>query len=106
MNRSFIGCQNTGMLTPYVTKYRMSSCMFCKLRCLFYKSRRERPAFDQFCFRGGLNTCGNRKAEAGELEARETGNEHARDHGKEKGERPAISRQFSRFLDIVALRSF
>ena len=29
----------------------------------------------------------SRKAEAGELEARETGNEHARDHGKEKGER-------------------
>ena len=30
----------------------------------------------------------SRKTEAGELEARETGNEHARDHGKEKGERP------------------
>ena len=30
----------------------------CKLRCLFYKSRRERTAFDQFYFRGGLNTCG------------------------------------------------
>ena len=27
-------------------------------RCLFYKSRRERIAFDQFYFRGGLNTCG------------------------------------------------
>ena len=26
--------------------------------------------------------------EAGELEARETGDEHARDQGKEKGERP------------------
>ena len=26
-------------------------------------------------------------AKAGELEARETGNEHARDHGKEKRER-------------------
>ena len=34
----------------------MSSSMFCKLTCLFYKSRRERTAFDKLYFRWGLNT--------------------------------------------------
>ena len=50
---------------------------------------------------------------AGELEARETGDEHARDHGKEK-EREAkrlqefvsISCQFCRFLGTVLFPSF
>ena len=33
--------------------------------------------------------------EAGELEARETGDEHARDHGKGKGERRNVSLPFA-----------
>ena len=36
--------------------------------------------------------------EAGELEARETGDEHARDHGKEKGERRNACDNSCRFL--------
>ena len=36
--------------------------------------------------------------EAGELEARETGDEHARDHGKEKDERRNACKNSCRFL--------
>ena len=36
--------------------------------------------------------------EAGELEARETGDEHARDHGKEKEERRNACKNSCRFL--------
>ena len=36
----------------------------------------------------------SRKVEAGELEVRETANEHARDHGKVKGERRNASLLF------------
>ena len=35
---------------------------------------------------------------AGELEARETGDEHARDHGKEKGERRNACEKTCRFF--------
>ena len=45
----------------------------------------------------------SRKAgEAGELEARETGDEHARDHGKEKGERRNACENLVDFLAILS----
>ena len=40
--------------------------------------------------------------EAGELEARETGDEHARDHGKEKGERRNVCENSVDFLAILS----
>ena len=45
----------------------------------------------------------SRKAgEAGELEAKETGDEHARDHGKEKGERRNACENSVDFLAILS----
>ena len=38
------------------------------------------------------------RMEAGELEARETGDEHARDHGKEREERRNACKNSCRFL--------
>ena len=38
------------------------------------------------------------QSQAGELEARETGDEHAKDHGKEKGERRNAREKTCRFL--------
>ena len=49
--------------------------------------------------------------QAGELEARETGDEHSRDHVKEKGERQkrenvSISSKFCRFLVMTLFPRF
>ena len=46
------------------------------------------------------------QSRAGELEARETGDEHARDHGKERGERRNACEKSCRFLgNFVAFSS-
>ena len=43
-----------------------------------------------------------KEGEAGELEARETGDEHARDHGKEKDERRNACKNSVDFLAILS----
>ena len=45
---------------------------------------------------------GDENGETGELEARETGDEHARDHGKEKGERRNACENSVDFLAILS----
>ena len=41
---------------PFMSFALVWSATFSNSRCVFYKSRRETTAFDQFCFREGLKT--------------------------------------------------
>ena len=68
---------------PQATKAPSSISLFCLLSSSYCLLLRR---FD------------SEAGEAGELEARETGDEHARDHGKEKDERRNACKNSCRFL--------